>query len=220
MITIITEPDKWTSVYEPCLYTFRDASTLGVYDITDNYTYNKAVVSAGLGIINFYVGQVVAFTIGSVDYVAEVTNIVGSEAVLNLAVFLATHPGVTVQEYNNTPLEITLKTGKLASGISMSTLCNVNAVPVLGLYSLDVSGYLQDTFSNIEPPPVTGIDSPLFVNYQLNGFTLKYGLYATTEDINSLSVGSVLRVGTIEAFTGQGSIYTRLMSSFTQTFTL
>jgi hypothetical protein len=220
MITIISQPDKWTSVYEPCLYEFRDITNLGTFDITDNYTFNKAVISAGTGIINFYVGQVVGFTISAVYYVANVTAISGSEAILDLPIFLATYPSIDIQEYNNSPLQVSLNVGKIASGYPMELLSNIYAVPSLGLYSLDVSGYLQDYFSNIAKPPVTGIDKELYCNYQLNELTMKYGLYSTQEDINSLPVSSVLRVGDVETFSGQGSVYTRLMSNFVQNFTI
>lgn len=228
MITLLTSPSKWTSVYQPCEYTFRDITNLGSYDITDNITYSAGCVSAGTGISLFFVGQVVAFTISgyvgpvymSNHYVAEVTHIDGTDAVLDLPEFGASYSTISVQEYNNTPLAVTLKTGNLAAGVAMSDLTTINAVSILGLYTLDVSGYLQDTFSNIPKPPVTGLDRWLYTNYQLNEFSLKYGLYATQEDINSLALGSVLRVGNIESFSGQGSVYSRLMSTFVQNFVI
>lgn len=220
MITLLTSPSKWTSVYQPCEYTFRDITNLGSYDITDNITYGAGCVSAGAGISLFFVGQVVAFTISGDDYVAEVTHIDGTDAVLDLPEFGASYSTISVQEYNNNPLAVTLKTGNLAAGVAMSDLTTINAVSILGLYTLDVSGYLQDTFSNIPKPPVTGLDRWLYTNYQLNDFSLKYGLYATQEDINSLALGSVLRVGNIESFSGQGSVYSRLMSTFVQNFVI
>ena len=220
MITLLTSPSKWTSVYQPCEYTFRDITNLGSYDITDNITYSAGCVSAGTGISLFFVGQVVAFTISGDDYVSEVTHIDGTDAVLDLPEFGASYSTISVQEYNNNPLAVTLKTGNLAAGVAMSDLTTINAVSILGLYTLDVSGYLQDTFSNIPKPPVTGLDRWLYTNYQLNDFSLKYGLYATQEDINSLALGSVLRVGNIESFSGQGSVYSRLMSTFVQNFVI
>ena len=84
MITLLTSPSKWTSVYQPCEYTFRDITNLGSYDITDNVTYCAGCVSAGTGISLFFVGQVVAFTISGDDYVSEVTHIDGTDAVLDL----------------------------------------------------------------------------------------------------------------------------------------
>lgn len=217
MITIISLPEKWTAVYQPCIYTFRDITELGNYTITDNYTYNKRVIDAGVGIVNFFVGQIVSFTIGLNEFIGTITAIDGVQAITDLPTALSSTTA-SVRQFNNEPLEVTLSVGKLASGVPMFELSSIYSVPKLGLYTLDVSGYLQDYFSNIQKPPALGIDAELYCNYRLNETTLRYGLYSTQEDVSDFSISDILRVGTIETFNNQRVLYTRLMGTSTQNF--
>lgn len=219
MIELIGTPEKWTAVYQPCIYVFQDVTALGNYTITDNYTYNKRVIDAGVGIVNYFVGQVVRFTIGLNTFTGTITAIDGVQAITDLPTALSSTTAPVFQ-LNNEPLEVTLKVGKLSSGVAMFDFCTIYAVPLLGTYTLDVSGYLQDYFSNIQKPPALGIDAELYCNYQLNDTLLRYGLYSTQVDVSDLLVGDILRVGTIETFTPQRVIYTRLMASNTQNFSL
>jgi hypothetical protein len=220
MISIIQQPDKWTAVYEDLIYKFKDITNLGSFDVTDNYTFNKRVINAGVGIVNFFIGQVVSFTAGSISYTTTVTAISGSEAILDLPTLFVTYTNIAIQGFNNNPLNVTLKVGKLAAGVPMFTLATIRAVPLLGLYEVNLKGYLQDYFSNIAPPPVLGIDAELWCNYQLNNEPLRYGLYSTQPNVNSLAAGSVLRVNAVETFAGQGALYSRLLSNFVQNFSI
>jgi hypothetical protein len=144
MISIIQQPDKWTAVYEDLIYKFKDITNLGSFDVTDNGGATNRVINAGVGIVNFYIGQVVSFTAGSINYTATVLNIIGSEAILDLPPLGSTFPNIAIQEFNNNPLNVTLKVGKLAAGVPMFTLATIRAVPLLGEYEVNLKGYLQD----------------------------------------------------------------------------
>jgi hypothetical protein len=220
MISIIQQPDKWTAVYEDLIYKFKDITNLGIFDVSDNGTFTNRVIIAGAGIVNFFIGQVVSFTAGSISYTTTVINIVGGDAILDLPPLFVTYTNISIQGFNNQPLNVTLKVGKLAAGVPMFTLATIRAVPLLGEYEVNLKGYLQDYFSNIAPPPVLGIDAELWCNYQLNNEPIRYGLYSTQPDVNSLAVGSLLRFNAVETFAGQGALYSRLLSNFVQNFTI
>jgi hypothetical protein len=220
MISITQQPDKWTAVYEDLIYKFKDITNLGVFDVSDNGTFTNRVIIAGAGIVNYFIGQVVSFTAGSISYTTTVINIVGGDAILDLPPLFVTYTNISIQGFNNNPLNVTLKVGKLAAGVPMFTLATIRAVPLLGLYEVNLKGYLQDYFSNIAPPPVLGIDAELWCNYQLNNEPIRYGLYSTQPDVNSLAVGSLLRFNAVETFAGQGALYSRLLSNFVQNFSI
>jgi len=220
MISIIQQPDKWTAVYEDLIYKFKDITNLGIFDVSDNGTFTNRVIIAGAGIVNFFIGQVVSFTAGSISYTTTVINIVGGDAILDLPPLFVTYTNISIQGFNNNPLNVTLKVGKLAAGVPMFTLATIRAVPLLGEYEVNLKGYLQDYFGNIAPPPVLGIDAELWCNYQLNNEPIRYGLYSTQPDVNSLAVGSLLRFNAVETFAGQGALYSRLLSNFVQNFSI
>lgn len=219
MIIYDSTPDKWTSIYEPINYKFTDRTSLGNYNVAINVGLNVSQISAGGGIGLFSVNDIVAADIGGVLYVGVVESIVGPIARLdrNLGVSGLSRP---IYKLDNTNKTIDLFVGKIAAGIPLTKLVSLISTPKEGVHNVDVAGYLQDYFENIQRPPVLGVDKELFCNYRLGATDLRYGLYSTQPDVNLLAPGSALRVNALEIFAGQGSLFTRLMANSTQNFNL
>jgi hypothetical protein len=219
MIIFDSIPDKWTAIYEPCIYRFKDKTSLGNYDLTFNLGLNVTEITAGAGVVNFSEGQIINFVVSSVNYTAIVDSISGTDVILDRDLAII-GTGIEIFKLSNSNINLDLFVGKIAAGIPLSKLVSIISVPVLGQHEINAAGYLQDYFENIQKPPVLGVDKELFCNYRLGSTALRYGLYGTQSGVNSLPAGSLLRIGALETFAGQGSLFTRLMANSTQNFNL
>jgi len=230
MIEIISQPDNWSGAYDSILYKFRKLVSVGSFDVTDNYTYNKRVFQAGVAVNLFPVGSYVKIIISGVTSYVKVLAHDGTDVVIDLPTAFTSVPTNPVWSIPVTPLKISLSIGKLANGIAMETFCTIRAISKDGQFSVELAGYIQDYFRNIQKPPVEGFDPDLYCNFRLladDGSGQIIGdlnnvVYSAYPNINaSTFVSAYLPVrpnSSIETFTGKSSIYSRIMATFVKTY--
>jgi hypothetical protein len=223
MIQTVTQPaNEWVSAYEPNLFEFKYFSNAGAFivyalAVGDNWKINTG--SAAITAL-FKVGSTV-FVGGSyqdviIDITGNVLTMAEKRTLLSPATFNATieilHEGVE---------QVSIYVARLNIGVTWSKLADLYVIFRNGKHSVDVQGYLQDYFTNIQPPPVTGVDNELWVNYKLMINNMQLGnihssAYSTIEGLGAsqyATAGKALRIGAIETFTGKNSIYSRINAS-------
>jgi hypothetical protein len=117
--------------------------------------------------------------------------------------------------------QVSIYVARLNIGVTWSKLADLYVIFRNGKHSVDVQGYLQDYFTNIQPPPVEGVDNELWVNYKLMINSMQLGnihssAYSTIEGLGAsqyATAGKALRIGAVETFTGKNSIYSRINAS-------
>lgn len=219
MIKIIQEPDNWTAAYVDNTHKFYRFSYVGIAVLAASVgdPYEFIVPNSSIAAL-FKVGDTIYF---GIDVVAKVTAVVGLNITTDIIRLILDPPTInTTFYYNNTPpLSIDLMVGRVTVGQPYAKLISIRVINRLGIYSINVEGYLQDVFMNLQPPPVVGVDNELFCNFKLVLSdasevligTAKSCAYSTLEDLVTYTTGGdVLRVGDVESFNGKQSIYSRI----------
>ena len=228
MITIIEQPAAWIAAYDSNRFEFQYSQSVGLFTVTDNLAGTHRVIQAGAGVSMFYAGQYVQVTISGTPYFTKVlsTDIGTGDVTLELPAGLSSTPNCDVVVYWDDPVEVILEAGNTAVGIPFAEVAKINVVCRASVYAIDVLGYLQDYFKNIQKPPVVGIDKELFCHYRLklnDGALFPLGsvkscAYSTIENLNAsayvATAGTPLRVGAVEVFNGEQSIYSRIVGNY------
>jgi hypothetical protein len=222
MITVLQQPNTWIGAYLPNLFRFQISTSLGAYS---GATFTNGIIS-----ITPTVGDEISFTFSSFNYSGVITSLASNT--INALSLTATTPSgtptsVQVTHKSNQPCEISILTGRIPLNQQLTEKSSIKAIPRDRIYSCDVSGILQDLYSNIQPPPVVGIDNELYFQYLLkvNFFgavyelgTVKNSVYSTTQ---STSTGyQLLRSGAIEIFNSKKSIYSYTLGNRVTTLLL
>jgi hypothetical protein len=230
MIELITEPALWSSAYEKIIYEFKKSSNIGPFDVTDNYTFNKRVIQAGASKSLFVIGTYIKITIGFNTYFVKILAYSGTDVVIDLPLAYSSITGCPVELVSTEPLNLKLKIGRIANSVPMTEFVSIKAVSKNQIYKVDISGFIQDYFGNIDKPPVIGYDPDLYCNFQLVGdfgYSINIGeirnsVYSTIEGIDSTAyvVGPepLKSNSTIEKFNGQLSIFSRIIGNFIKTY--
>lgn len=223
MITVVTEPaNEWVSAYEPNLFEFKHFSNVGTFIFYAFTVGENWKIDTGSSAITdlFKVGSTV-FVAGLyqdviIDITGNVLTMADKRTFLTGATFNA-----TIDILQEGVAQVSIYIARLNVGVTWSKLADLYVIFRNGKHSVDVQGYLQDYFRNIKPPPVTGIDNELWVNYKLMYGNLQLGdihssAYSTIEGLGAsqyATVGKPLRIGAVETFAGKRSIYSRINAS-------
>jgi hypothetical protein len=192
MIVNIVTPDFWSSVFHPVNYSFNNRIPLGPRDVTDSTTVptNRMMLVTGyLSLIS--VGSIITYYQSLSVITGTVIGFEGNYAILNLPAQGSSFTGLQAELHDNSEVTLRLKYGHVDTGYVGSI--DFYSIPVSGLHTVDVSGYLQDLFRNIAQFN-NGDDVHLYKHYQLfevHG-TVEYpvgayrvGVYSTVEDFDS-----------------------------------
>lgn len=234
MIEIVTQPDDWVSAYEPNKFEFKYYTDLGlfaIYNLGANTNLQFDTFSIGL-VALFSVGDTLRLTLGLSITEHEIIDITGTIVTLGTVrstALSATNYGV--EKLKKDKIQLSLYVGQLTVGTVFSKLADIYVIYRNGVHSVDVRGYLQDYFRNIEVPPVTGYDNELYCNYKLviNDGTdqligaVKNSAYSTIQGLNDtthVSSGVALRAGSVEMFNSNQSIYSRINGNTIETLLL
>lgn len=229
MIKIIQQPDNWSAAYSDNTYKFYNLSYVDKCSLAASVgdPYEFIVANSSISAL-FKVGDTIYF---GTDVVAKVTKVTGLNITTDIIRSIL-DAGIinTTFYYNNiTPLSVDLMVGRITESEAYSKIISIKVINRLGLYSINLEGYLQDVFMNIQPPPVVGVDKELYCNFKLvlsdaNEVligTEKSCAYSTIEDLTPyLTGGDILRVGDVEIFNSKESIYSRISGLTIQTLLL
>jgi hypothetical protein len=223
MIQIVTQPvNEWVSAYEPNLFEFKYGSNVGTFIVYALAVGDNWKIDTGSAAITalFKVGSTV-FLDGSyqhviIDITGKLLTLAEKRTWLSPATFNA-----TIDIIQEGVKQVSIYVARLNVGVPWSKLADLYVIFRNGKHSVDVQGYLQDYFRNIQPPPVVGVDNELWVNYKLmvNGMQLgniHSSAYSTIEGLGAseyATAGKALRIGAVETFTGKNSIYSRINAS-------
>jgi hypothetical protein len=255
-VTTLTRPSEWESVYNPYLiYNFYLSYTAGIFDILVT-TGKVTVLLSPMGI--FKVNDIFTFTHSANQYSVRITKEAtltgGAEGVFIYGTLAnATYTNKTIEATTFEPLELVLKAGHLSTDLTLTEIARFKAIarkealnplsfPFINKYTVDVNGYLQDFFRNIQPPPITAAlvgstgnridDKPLYCQYQLYyvyaGIEQPLGgcynsIYSCVENINAsgyVTALNALRVGNVDGFPVYRSMYSQLVGSRLNTSTI
>lgn len=204
MITGLTQPSAFMSAYEPNVYSFYLRVNAGSFNLSTYASlqaFDILISPDGL----FKKGQYVYCTIASI----VCSGIVTRERTLTDPARVKLITGNVISAlYSNIALTIglvepatmVLKAGRAAIGDPLIEVARFRGVAKNALYKLDVQGYLQDLFYNVDKPnfPIDLTlgteDSALYTQYCLfvdyNGYewqvgTSKTSIYSTIQGLNA-----------------------------------
>lgn len=234
MIEIVTQPNQWMSVYEQNKFEFKyytDVGWFAVYNLGANTNLQFDTFSVG-AVALFSVGDTIRFAFGWFLTEHEIIDITGTIVTLGTVFSIAlAATNYQVEKLKKDKIQLSLYVGQLTVGIPFTKLADIYVIYRNGVHSVDVRGYLQDYFRNIKVPPVVGYDNELYCNYklvindgtdQLIG-TVKNSAYSTIQGLNAtthVSAGAALRVGAVEMFNSNPSIYSRINGNTIETLIL
>lgn len=231
MIVVIEQPDEWASAYEPNKFSFRYETYVGIFSVYAAGAGTNLRFDTGSAALTslFSVGMKLKFTFASIDSFHTVISIVGNIVTFDTITPVAISPTSNdVYIITMDKVEVSLYVGQLTIGVTFTKLVDIYVIYREGVHSVDVRGYLQDYFRNIKVPPVVGYDNELYCNYKLvinDGTdeligTVKNSAYSTIQGLNDtthVSVGAALRVGAVEMFNANQSIYSRINGNTIET---
>jgi hypothetical protein len=220
-MNIIEQPTTWIGAYRANRYRFELLLNLGSGWTGGAFPSGLITLSNPITTLPVFikVGDIVTFVFSAVTYRAVITSIANNRLSFNSQSVNAIPSTVsitatTLTVIQNTPVQVNLLAGNLAIGQPLTQRASFKAIPRNGVFDVDVRGYVQDLYSNIARPPVTGVDPSLFLNYKLeveyNGTkydlgTVKNSVYSTTQSTGTSY--QLLRNGALELFNAQRSIY-------------
>lgn len=204
MIVGLTQPSAFMSAYEPNVYSFYLRVNAGSFDLSTYASlqaFDILISPDGL----FKKGQYVYCTIASIVCSGIVTREKTSTTTARVTLLAGsvgtgspTNVALTIGLVE--PATMVLKAGRAAIGDPLIEVARFRAVAKDALYKMDVQGYLQDLFYNVDKPnfPIDLTlgteDSALYTQYCLfvdyNGYewqvgTSKTSVYSTIQGLNA-----------------------------------
>jgi hypothetical protein len=220
-INVIQQPTTWIGAYMPNLFRFNVSITTGAAWSGGTFPGGTITLSTGTSPLppEVKVGDIIEFTFSSFNYVAAITSIDNTRQLIGANSLTPTTPSslpvnVALVIKINNPLTCEIHAGKLGINQPLVKRVEFKAIPRNGEFNVELKGYIQDLFANIQRPPVVGVDAELFTQYQLRlkfgnltylVGTVKNSVYSTTQ---STGTGTqFLQVQPISTYNNLQSIY-------------